>query len=794
MKMAVPPRLGDYLIISLLCVTFLAACGADDHQQAVHSDIEAYRPNTNWTGLLYCSGRTFPLTLTINTLDDHSVSGQISVSGAIQRAGKTAAGYSLFGGGAIENGSYYPYSREVRFTTEDENNRKLALSALLSADGERAVLRTTVGRGRPCELGIIASSDSDDFIERLAADISAIQANIQPDAAGQCSKPVREWLAAAAGIEKDANNRVNIDPVLSEDVFNTIFGKPYTEFSAAEVLETGAQLTAYCLSRDDSRELKQIAARLAGEISNRRYFEISRFNVFREDVIRSWQQRTRSLLASGLTMTHTQAAQLAAMPQAHRFADVVPDEIVEDRRTEQQKAQTRRFDFSPLMPKVAIVDELSDYASEMGNREQALNFAELLLGSKDDFVRFTTLYGNIMNNLELDNTPATEVYKRHLEASAVAYVSGEEISIAELAYMQQWIQATTGEHGCAAEVADTCDDAAAIFSQAIDDRIEYFVDQDLEALEVLEEEGEQLTTLANLVTLNNAQQQKYGALAAHRDVAELLDEAADLRWALQEDLEEDLLDKLAEQKSTPQIRRFESTYFLLGDLDKRAVADLKDALYQARQYAQPFRGNDSSDYLNALYNQDFDRLRQLDRSILQSVAPLLGLYRQQVETMIALGEALTGVNVPANNPLTAKLKLPSALGLVAGTYLLHYGREYEDCLKPNALQISYSKRTDTAYKNSMGFTMYTIKGVTVYEDYAINPEFRDMFYDYFSSENDRNTANFMDAIFNGSQLSGLRRGTLATMKKYDCDAPEIGKLEQGMRAYYAHLKRLRMSG
>ncbi|MCB1676682.1 MAG: hypothetical protein KDI01_10345, partial [Halioglobus sp.] len=566
-----------YLTALCLYVTFLAACNAESGQVA-RSEPEAYVPNEHWAGLIYCAGRTFPLTLTLTTHQDQSVSGHVAVSEHIQRPNKTGGGYSLFGAGEIQTGSYDPHAREIRLTAESDSNKTLALSALLSADGNKAVLRTTVGRGRPCEMGIMASGGQEKFIATLADEISLIQDNIRPDKTQSCDAPVRAWLDEAAKLQKDKYNRFVVDPLLSDAVLREFFGKTYTEFSAGEVREIGAQLSSHCLSRDDRRDKRQIATRLMGEIINRRYFEISRFNVFREQVIRSWQDHMRKLLASDALIPYAQASRMAGLPQVYRFADVLTDEIVEDQHTGRQRAPTHRYDFSSRPPKVAIVDELTTYAQAMGVREQAQRSAALLLDSKDDFQKFTTLYGNIMNNKEADNTPATAVYNRHLEESAIAYAGAQELTLAKLAYMQQWINAVTGENRCTESVRDACEDAVDIFADAIDDHIDEFLDQDETAFKLIKRENKNLANLARLVELHSSLDDRYGALLEHRDVAQLMEELTEHRRDLQHDLDSELLKKLAEQQTTPQMRRFENTYFLLGDLEERGASKVRKAL------------------------------------------------------------------------------------------------------------------------------------------------------------------------------------------------------------------------
>ncbi|MEM6649282.1 MAG: hypothetical protein AAF603_03425, partial [Pseudomonadota bacterium] len=182
--------------------------------------------------------------------------------------------------------------------------------------------------------------------------------------------------------------------------------------------------------------------------------------------------------------------------------------------------------------------------------------------------------------------------------------------------------------------------------------------------------------------------------------------------------------------------------------------------------------------------------RRLDQYYLEGIRPLTIVGSQQA---IALGplmdEILNQERGTAEAQMRQELRNLTALYAVMGTYLLDYQDVYQDCLKPNAIQLTITTQTDTVTKDGFGNEINRVKGWTTKDYYKINPEFEEYFKTIFVTAKKSGPTQMFDLFLNDGRIQQLRQGVRSVTRRMECSSPEIKQLEEGFRAYDQDIER-----
>jgi hypothetical protein len=714
----------------------------------------------NWEGILSCAGRDFPTRLELTAQEGQGLSGRWTIEPALGR-----------GRYISPDGRSEIRARKLRGVVEpitglatleqEVDSPPLAIELLFSGGAALLAYQT-------CDFGLIMPAPAAP-IDAIKSELVLLQQPVVIEASdqeGKCPADLENWIGLGLALPLDARGRRDLTPLWSAESTAPIFGEPVATLTAARRVAVRRALQGRCGVRGD-RERNAIVDHLA-TITDLRSFRNSTFAARSRAVADAWlESRARPVLGAdpvpGLEQGTANA--LSRIPRAFAF-----DRLFSELAGYNARDYANRL--VAINETLAERRRLQDYLANMRSarffKMQELWFAALARGDVDD-------------------EAATQVAMERLLPTAVAFAEAAD-DARRAREMAAWVAAVESNVLCNESTRRRCQEAAAIFTGRLDVLAAGFAALPAQELKALAQQEKTLPTLEALIASDRRIEQTYGYVLAYGAFPRHMDERADLRHALQRELEPALAAQLAAAGTTSALRELETRYFDAADLRHRPARHLRrlgEVYDQQQSGTRPFSGTDADDYLNALYNREFSTLARLDAELLAGVLPLYGFMASQIET-------LAGLMGGAGRPLQSaalELRSPSAATAVALRYLLAYGDRYAACLGPDAATVTFTERVDTVTRTSGGIELRRLQGVPVATHYRIKRAHLELFSDVFSRPETPGAGKNLETLLGLDGVTRLTDAVDAMMADYPCDAEAVKGFEQGLVAYYDERKR-----
>lgn len=758
-----------YRHVFIFATVLLGACGSDSAGQETAVDpvnLVDTQPlrkvEGDWQGLLSCSGRDFPTSISVKGLEDDQLEVRWTLTPALGRKNYISPDGRTEITDRVLIGKYESITGQA-YVEEQVERRPLNLELLF---GDEFALLSY----QRCDFGLMQRSPGKALAD-LQSELVAIQERIvisTEDQQGECPDELQQWIQVGLDLPLDQRGRGDTSSLWTDSVTQPIFGEPVRELRAERRLEIRRALAGRCIVGGDRRQKGVVGALMA--ITDYRSFRDGRFVALAGPVAEQWvEERAQPLLLSEplpeLSIATGQA--LSRVPRAFNFERLLADSSIFDPKAYAQQT-------------VAV-----NQAMQERRREE--DFLNNMRGTK--FFHMQELWQAALARDDIRDEPANAVIADVLVDKAVEH-SDEAESPRDAVQMARWVAGVEAKLVCSEALQDLCDDAAEPFKDRLDELSDQFADTERAAFEALEDQDPTLQNLSALVQASNALVRKYGRVLEYGDFRDLMEDYEELRFDWQKDQEDALAEQLSNARTTSALATLDERYFAPGDLSGRAVRHLKrlGKVYDGQLAGtRPFNDTGSDAYLNALYNREFKSLARMDAELLAGVAPALRFLSQQVSSVAPLlgtaGRPLQSAARELNNP--------SAVTAVALRYLVDYEDEYGSCLGADAVTITFTERVDTVTRTANGIEVSRIEGVPMSSTFRIKREHADLFQDVFSRPAASSGADgVIEALFGLEGVSRLTDAVSELMDEHRCDSDEVQGFERGMLAYYADRKRL----
>lgn len=713
-----------------------------------------------WMGILSCAGRDFPTQLDLTAQAGNTLAGRWTIAPALGRGryispdGRTEISDRLL------KGDFDPITG-LATLREAVDSRPLMIRLLINETGALLAFQR-------CDFGLMAPAPAD-AIEAIRSELVLLQQPVVLDAAdqdGACPADLEKWIQLGLALPPDDRGRRDLTRLWSADFTVPIFGQAVATLGAERRIEIRRALQGRCGLRRD-RERNAIVNHLAS-ITDLRSFRNSVFTARARVLAEDWlQSRVRPVLEAEPVpeLERATASALTRIPPVFAF-----DRLFTDAPGYDGKDYALRL--------VAINETLSE-------RQRLQDFLDNMGGAR--FFRLQELWFAALARDDIDDEAATRVAMQQLVAAARAQV--EEADDARSARaMAAWVAGVEAGVLCTDATRRRCHEAADVFKARLTVLADRFAAASGEELKVLARQDKGLPTLAALIEGDRELEQTYGHLLAYAAFTDHMEDRADLRYALQRDLEDTLAGRFTAARTTAALGALEARYFAVSDLRERPARHLRriGSVYDEQlRGTRPFAGTGADDYLNALYNREFATLARLDAELLAPVRPIYGFMAGQVE-------ALAGLLGAAGRPLQSaalELRQPSAATAVALRYLLAYEERYAACLGPDAATVTFTERRDTVTRTRSGIELSRIEGVPVSTRYRIKRAHLELFADVFSAPETPGAGKVFATLLGLDDVTRLTDGVAVLMADYPCDAESVKGFEAGLLAYYNDRKR-----
>lgn len=727
-----------------------------------------------WSGILSCQGRMFPISFDLDQSADGKLAGEVTIEPALGSGNaRHTTPFSIDHVGKPASGDYVPAMQTFTLTVAAAADappaqaRGLAMSGLLDPTSPGLALlmasETSAARSnRSCDAGFVARGGEADRMDRLAETIATMLDDRRPVVQTECPSEFRQWLERGSDLPTDTRGRRDVTRLLEDAYFEPVFGQPFRDMPAETLLAASAVISGSCHIADDAQR-RHDHLHLGGALRDGGRYAAANFDHRRDRVIAAWTGWIDGELDRGAPLELAALVKMRLQQHIHGFRD--------DPAFEGRDARL-----------AGLID-----AAEEGDRE--VEFVERLEAAKGDFRALNGLRLEAVGRGDVD----ADVVARGLDyylVDAATTLAEQAATPADAVYMASWARQYGGDGDCPALQASVCEKAARRFLDKALDLAERFVDAEEDAFEAIEDGGRALPDLARALVHERKLRGQYGVLTELDPFEDFNEDRRDHRRELQERLRDAIEDEIAATRTAPELRAIEHRYFIDDDLQARHMRPVRDALDAALAETRPFAGMAGADYFNALYNQDFAALRELDGYYLEGIWPLMVLGAQQAAAMGPLLDALTGARqgTAAAQAYRGVANL-SALYAVLGTYLLEFPDVYAECLKPNAQTVVITTRTDWVTRDAFGNEVRRTEGWTTEDRYLVNPEFVGNFRALFGAAKGSAQAHLFDLFLNDGRITSLRAGMRSTMRETSCASPEIKQLEEGFLAYDRDVKR-----
>ncbi|MEM6708745.1 MAG: hypothetical protein AAF648_08170 [Pseudomonadota bacterium] len=713
-----------------------------------------------WRGLISCAGRNFPVALTLSRENDDRLTGEWSIEPAVNHPNYVSPdGRTVVSAQPLTGTLVAPIG--LGELTSEGGSRAPALTLLVAKN--RAVVR--YGR---CDQGLL-ERDPADTTRRLASEIANLKKPLtitREAQQGTCPAALDAWIQAGLALPLDGWARGDISTLWSDTVTEPLFGAPLASFDANRRLELRRDLQARCKQSGDRRR-NRLIARLA-RITDVREYREARLGALERATVADWYER------------------FAAPAFAQTITELNRDEA------RALRSVPRRFSITLALDRRGVVtaeefDTLASATADSARRQQrASELAASMRSAR--FENLFTLWASARIDDDIDPAFAAELLGSRVEAAA--QVLGDQAQRpAEAVAMAQWLAGHERGTVCPTQAQNACDRAAAILDRTLVRLTETFAADEAERPVASVANGAALPVLAALIEDEARLEATYGAVLGWPAFARLMKDRTQQRHNLQRTAATELKAQIDAAATTASLRQLQAQYFAPSDLSAPTQRHLKQirAAFDA-QFAdsRPFTASGADDYLNALYNEEFRQLRQLDREFLKSVRPALGFLARQITQVAELfGEVGRPLRTAAN-----ELSNPTAATAVAVQYLTQYQRRYPSCLDADASVVTFNERVDTVTRTASGIELSRIRGVESATSYRVRSDLLWLFRATVSGPQRTGAADSsLELLLGDTRVTELTNAVNNIMAKHRCDSPEIRQFERGLQAYYRERQR-----
>lgn len=750
-------KVWDAQVLQVICagvIMMLAACGGSsaEERSEPNSMTTITELPVSWSGLVIESRKPYPATLSLG-VDGADVQGVFrveSLNGAVPRL--TVADVDI----PVE-GTYDSAIGILSLTTQSGDRRgELIFDVAVSDVGSVAVAseqRHINGRGTQRARAVLATDrDEKDALERIAV-LSAAFEGWRPDMVeGSCPATLAAWRDEALTFRETRRDPVEQYDIFYTDAFRKAFGAPYETVNPERLKQNASLLRGAC--RPDDRVRGNKTNQLAYMIGQGQPHQDHLLWRFESEAARRWVEARSDVLKSDTPMTSAQLNLLNAMWRGigiSRYGFNISDLNTDiERRRAILRAKENRADM------LAFYDRYKDRFDLL--IEVARNHAN----QDEDFL------AEVQDKLDAYLEPASEVYMRDAN------------TVSEAEYMLAWAaQAGTAEL-CPLSRPATCRRIGKRFEGRVRDMTEDFAEAlEQAAARRTDKDNRSLEQLATQVTFAGDMDMIYGELLEIGKLKDSWADVTDTRQRLQKRLAKPLQAELDALSGAEALIGFERRYFFGDDLGEGSVRKVSEVLDVRLADEAPFRGAEGGDYLNALVNQDFARLRELDAHYTRGYRPMIAIA----------GASLSMMNPTAGPALERELANLSAIHGVFGAYILNYQDAWPKCLKFSDPVFEVTKSQSTVTRNEFGQEISNVTNWTTRDQYKVPASLEAHFRALWRFDVRTSDARFMDWLLNDRRTNGLVDGLDDMMKQHGCHSPAVRKLEQGMIAYYGDVRR-----
>lgn len=791
-----------FALTSLFLGIALNACGEDS--AAVQSEPQTPNPRTNsgsfladylarqngataapsvdltgqWSGLLYCGGRDFPVRIDLAS----SKTGTVSFDPMIGKARNTSPFSKPYNNAPVD----LSVGSDTRTFTllsapqpgvDPKNAVGLSINGVLEPETQNmALIQPYEMRGkraaRSCEFGVIARGEAAAQLQQMETVLAGLYGSLAPVISQACPPGYSAWLNEAMALGDAAKQPGGMNDLLYGAVFEQTFGARYADIAAKDLIKIGQIMSGSCLryEKNPQGRANWIRARaLVSNINNHRYYQSNRHNALKSTIAANWLDWMLSEIKRQAPISRFNLSGAAATPRRFQF-------------------KTLGIDTGNALPQSARA-----YSDKLAASARDAKFAQQLEAQKDNFKGLLAQRQFALQRDDYSVALAQEALDYYLAPAAKTLAAGADLLV-DAVYMASWSAANADGAACPAASQSACDSAADTFAQAAQKAAMAFAATSETETAGLYQKNSGLGALSASVAQEVNLQRRHGALFEYDAFANLRADLQDRRRAIQKTLRTALIERAESLNTAPQLTAIKTQYFLGSDLEHSAMQAVAETIDERLQGTAPFTGVFGADYLNALYNQDFTELRRLDAYYMETIRPLMDFGTQQAVTLGPLLDALSGAaKGTARRDIQRGVANLSALYAVMGTYLVNYQDAYGACLKPNAVSFEITQRTDRVTTDAFGREIARTRGWTQSDTYRINREFESNFNELFGTATSKGGEQLFDLFLNDGRVTRLRSGVKSMMRNTPCSSSTVAQLERGMLAYDTDVSR-RMRG
>ena len=716
-----------------------------------------------WEGVLFCPSGVYPISADLRHAG-LTVEGSAVIDHAIGDERKPTPFHAEHKG-RVGEGEYDAATQVFNLRIEPDaeaadprQERGLFLDFMLAPkSGDRALVNAieiSAGRSQRQCAGVAARNTAAEKIRSFKDASELIRGDRRSVVQGEnCPANYRDWIDAV---------RAGADP-FEDSVFKPAFGAPFRDMDPETLLSASALISGSCSQTDDRARNLEIL-RIGGALRNYKEYDAANAAYLRDAVFDDWTAWVAAERKRGVMFDYSTAVALRAAPNRLGL-----------------RGDPKAAGFDAEIEPVVAAAEASRHNDE---------FAERIEAHKDDFERLAALHREAQSRGDIDIGMVATALDYYLADAAQTYADAAE-DIRHAVYMNAWTAQYDAGKDCPAAIPAACEKAAKLFRNETDNLASQFASSEDKAFKERARQARGTEGLAELVAFERRLAEDYAGLLTLAAFEKTADQRAKARNALQRKHAGDIRKELESVNTAPAVRAIEAKYFAgndLADAPRQVVAAIDKVMAGTR----PFTGIPGADYLNAIYNQDFEALRALDRRYVAGIRPLMTFGAQQAMELGPLINALSGQRSgTAEADLAHWLQNLSALHAVLGTYLLNYQDVYAKCLRPDAPKMVVTTQTDYVTRDGFGAEISRREGWTTQDSYRVNPEFGDHFTTLFRAADGAAQAQLLDLLVNDAQITFLRSGVKRVMERHDCASPEVKQLEAGFLAYDRELKRRR---
>ncbi|MEM9287237.1 MAG: hypothetical protein AAGA36_02770 [Pseudomonadota bacterium] len=721
-----------------------------------------------WRGYVTCNTSIHPVTLTIA-----ANAATITLENDILRPKRAA-----FYGTSFEDASgtfvSMPASAHGKFSTPYARGELTGVLAVDPQAADRAYFQLLLVQGRRgvgyCRKGRLVRGAEGDLLAKQLDAFTFLGGRPKAIIQGACPPAMKALRDAALTVPKDRYRRPVVVDAMRLPALEAVLGGPYETASGEALSSAARKIRGSCLPEntyDGARLDRATITQFTQILKDPQTYADLVLSKESGEILAAWSAWVAGELDRGAPFRREDTIALINAP--------------------------RQFGMGDLGLNTDFAQSARTLAAGNRTENRADMFVTLLERAHNDFEQLLTLSENARARGTVDPSVTALALDHYLIGAAESYAEEATRTNDRRAGLTMITWAATqrrSPEGCPAKTPEVCSAAANVLIEASIDIADHFAAVETPKVNEAVDARRSLAALADVVTMEDALDARYGGLMDLGDLADLSEDLQTRRYDLHDDLEDDLIEIAEDATITRTLSEAQTAYFQPGDLDRPELEDISAAFAEAQSKTQPFQGLAFASYFNALYNEDFPALMQLDQDATARLRPLLQLGGQQMALYGDLADAILGRQKGTSAArIDRAMRNFSVLYAVLGTYLTEYQTRYATCLGRNAAGYTITKRTDIVTRNGFGAEIKRTPGWTTEDSYRIPAKFKPQFDALFSTATENDMSKVLDLFLNDNTISRLRDATRQLMETHRCDSPEIQQFETGLQSYDADLQR-----